>query len=160
MPVRTTAVLQRVRVLALAVAMLPGPASTAQVFHVEQMNTSQIAGLDREKTAVLLWGGILEEHGLYLPSFTDGYINEYLTRRLAEAIAARPGWAVLIFPPVPLAPPRPTALVGGGCSPAPMAYARRRCEPCSWTSQARSARKASAGCSSCMDTARLRTTVR
>jgi creatinine amidohydrolase/Fe(II)-dependent formamide hydrolase-like protein len=66
------------------------------------MNTSQIAALDRQKTAVLVWGGILEEHGPYLPSFTDGYINEYLTRSLAKAIAARPGWAVLVFPPVPL----------------------------------------------------------
>jgi len=127
MLVRATSMVQRVRVLVLAVALLPGPASATQVFHVEHMNTSQIAALDRQKTAVLLWGGILEEHGPYLPCFTDGYINEYLTRKLAEAIAARPGWAVLDFRRCRWAPPRPTALAGGGSSPAPMAYARRRC---------------------------------
>ena len=35
------------------------------------MNTEQIKGLDREKTVVILPDGILEEHGPYLPSFSD-----------------------------------------------------------------------------------------
>jgi creatinine amidohydrolase/Fe(II)-dependent formamide hydrolase-like protein len=85
----------------LALLVLAPSLSAAQVFHVEQMNSSQM--LDRQKTAVLLWGGILEAHGPYLPASTDGYINDYLTRRLAEAITARPGWVVVLrFPPVPL----------------------------------------------------------
>lgn len=47
-------------------------------------------------------GGILEEHGPYLPSYTDGYWNERIARDLAEAIAARPGWTALMFPVIPL----------------------------------------------------------
>jgi creatinine amidohydrolase/Fe(II)-dependent formamide hydrolase-like protein len=44
----------------------------------------------------------MEEHGPYLPSFNDGYANEFATRRLAEAIVARPGWCVVLFPTIPL----------------------------------------------------------
>src|SRR5262249_53015642 len=74
----------------------------AQIYNVKEMNTEQIKALDREKTVVLLPGGILEEHGPYLPSFTDGYRNERLTEALANAIVERPGWKVLIFPLIPL----------------------------------------------------------
>ena len=74
----------------------------AQIYHVKDMNTEQIRALNREKTAVLLPGGILEQHGPYLPSFTDGYQNERLTQELANAIVGRPGWQVLVFPLVPL----------------------------------------------------------
>src|SRR5436309_1028955 len=55
------------------------------------------------KRSFLLPAGILEEHGPYLPTFTDGYLNEQLTQALAESIiAAKPGWRVLVFPTVPL----------------------------------------------------------
>jgi creatinine amidohydrolase len=74
----------------------------AQVYHVEQMSTEGIRALDRAKTAVILSGGILEEHGPYLPCFTDGYMSARLTAELAGAIAARPGWKVLVFPQIPL----------------------------------------------------------
>jgi len=57
-----------------------------QIYHVQEMNTEQIKALDREKTVVILHGGILEEHGPYLPSFTDGYIAERRTDDLANAI--------------------------------------------------------------------------
>jgi creatinine amidohydrolase/Fe(II)-dependent formamide hydrolase-like protein len=89
------------RTLACA-ALLALPAlASAQVLKVAELNTEQIRGLDRAKTAVILIGGILEEHGPYLPSFTDGYWNERLGRDLAEAIAAR-GWTALVFPTIPL----------------------------------------------------------
>lgn len=52
------------------------------IYHVKDMNTEQIRALDRDKTVVLLPGGILEQHGSYLPSFTDGYMNERLTQEL------------------------------------------------------------------------------
>jgi creatinine amidohydrolase/Fe(II)-dependent formamide hydrolase-like protein len=74
----------------------------AQIYHVKDMNTEQIRALDRDKTVVLLPGGILEQHGPYLPSFTDGYQNERLTQELANAIVERPGWQVLVFPLIPL----------------------------------------------------------
>src|SRR5678815_4921699 len=76
--------------------------SDAQIYRVAQMNTEQIRGLDKEKTVVILTGGILEEHGPHLPSFTDGYSNEWLAQKLAEAIVERKGMSVLVFPTVPL----------------------------------------------------------
>ena len=89
--------------LAIAViSMLMSATARAQIYHVDRMNTEQIASLDRQKTVVILTGGILEEHGPHLPSFTDGYSNEWLAQRLAEAIVRRPGYSVLLFPTIPL----------------------------------------------------------
>jgi creatinine amidohydrolase/Fe(II)-dependent formamide hydrolase-like protein len=51
---------------------------------------------------VLLPGGIIEQHGPYLPAFADGYMNERMTQEIANAIVERPGWKVLIFPLIPL----------------------------------------------------------
>jgi creatinine amidohydrolase/Fe(II)-dependent formamide hydrolase-like protein len=76
--------------------------ASAQIYRVAQMNSEQIAGLDKQKTVVIVPGGILEEHGPHLPSFTDGYSNEWLAEKLAEAFVARPGLAVLLFPIIPL----------------------------------------------------------
>ena len=90
-----------IRLLFIGVIMFASQAF-AQIYHVKEMNTEQIKALDREKTVVLLPGGILEEHGPYLPSFTDGYRDERLTEALANAIVERPGWKVLIFPLIPL----------------------------------------------------------
>ena len=87
--------------IAVLAALMCGTAS-AQIHRVAQMNTEQIRSLDKQKTVVILNGGILEEHGPHLPSFSDGYSNEWLTQNLAEAIAARSGWAVLVFPIIPL----------------------------------------------------------
>lgn len=76
--------------------------SNAQIYRVAQMNTEQIRALDRQKTVVILTGGILEQHGPHLPSFTDGYSNEWLTQKLAEEIVQRRGMSVLLFPTIPL----------------------------------------------------------
>jgi creatinine amidohydrolase/Fe(II)-dependent formamide hydrolase-like protein len=73
----------------------------AQVRHVADLNTREILSLDRAKTVVILQGGMLEEHGPYLPAFTDGILSARLTDELAAGIARdRPGWTVLVFPPV------------------------------------------------------------
>lgn len=76
--------------------------SQAQIFDLRRMTADDLRRLPPERTAVVIPGGILEEHGPYLPSYTDGYVNEYLAARVAEAIVARPGWVVLMFPPIPL----------------------------------------------------------
>ena len=76
--------------------------ASARIYRVAEMNTDQVRALDRSKTVVILTGGILEQHGPYLPSFSDGYMNEWKSERLAETIVARPGWSVLIFPTIPL----------------------------------------------------------
>jgi creatinine amidohydrolase/Fe(II)-dependent formamide hydrolase-like protein len=76
--------------------------TAAQIYDMREMNTTDFAGLDMQRTVVIIPGGVLEEHGPYLPSYTDGYSNEYLARRVAEAIVARPGWTVLTFPQLPV----------------------------------------------------------
>ncbi len=76
--------------------------ANAQIYRVAEMNVEQIKRLDKEKTVVILPGGIVEEHGSFLPTFTDGYWNEQLTLELAKAIAAKPGWSAVIFPTIPL----------------------------------------------------------
>jgi creatinine amidohydrolase/Fe(II)-dependent formamide hydrolase-like protein len=76
--------------------------ASAQIYKLAEMNAEQIAALDRSRTAVILTGGILEQHGPHLPSFSDGYLNEWYAEGLAERIVARPGWKVLRFPTIPL----------------------------------------------------------
>jgi creatinine amidohydrolase/Fe(II)-dependent formamide hydrolase-like protein len=75
---------------------------SARILHFVDLNTRDFARLDRSKTVVLIPGAILEEHGPYLPSGTDGIFNTRLADDLARAIAARPGWTILIFPSFPL----------------------------------------------------------
>ncbi|MEO6654585.1 MAG: creatininase family protein [Pyrinomonadaceae bacterium] len=77
-------------------------AGQAQVLRLAEMNSPQIAALDRQKTVVILPGGTMEEHGPYLPSFTDGYMNEWWADRLAEAVVKRSGWTAVIYPTIPL----------------------------------------------------------
>lgn len=72
---------------------------SAQVLRVGDLNTREIAALDRSKTVVILQGGMLEEHGPYLPAFTDGILSARLTDNLARDLAQQmPGWKVLRFP--------------------------------------------------------------
>ena len=73
----------------------------AQVVRVGDLNTRQIAALDRSRTVVVLQGGMLEEHGPYLPAFTDGILSARLTEAVTQGIArAKPDWTVLVFPPI------------------------------------------------------------
>ena len=85
----------------MAVPIAPSIAS-AQVLKLAELNTEQIGALDRDKTIVLIPGGILEQHGPYLPSFTDGYRNEWASEALARAVVSRPGWTALLLPTIPL----------------------------------------------------------
>ncbi len=83
----------------LGCAALGATALPAQVLSVTDLNTRQIAALDRSRTVVLLQGGMLEEHGPYLPAFTDGILSARLTDALADGLARQmPGWTVLRFP--------------------------------------------------------------
>jgi len=88
--------------ICLVFLILFGTLTKAQIHYVQDMSTIEIEALDRERTIVLLPGGILEEHGPYLPSFSDGYMNEALTLEIANSIIKRPNWNVLIFPIIPL----------------------------------------------------------
>jgi creatinine amidohydrolase/Fe(II)-dependent formamide hydrolase-like protein len=86
----------------VVVAALLCVSASSQILRLEELNTEQIKALDRTKTVVIIPGGILEQHGPYLPSFSDGYQNAEVSRRLAEAVVARPGWTTVLFPMVPL----------------------------------------------------------
>lgn len=87
--------------LPFAFMLATTPPLAAQVRQVGEMNTRQIRALDRAKTVVILQGSMLEEHGPYLPAFTDGILSARLTSELAAGIASRkPGWTVLVFPPI------------------------------------------------------------
>lgn len=78
------------------------PDTPTNILQLKELNTRQIQLLDKNKTVVLIPGGILEEHGPSLPSFTDGYWNEKLADTLSKVIAARKDWNVLLFPTIPL----------------------------------------------------------
>ena len=68
--------MRKLLVVALVLGWL-SPA-TAQVFQFGSLNTREIQKLDRNKTVLIIPGGILEEHGPYLPSGADGIFNERL----------------------------------------------------------------------------------
>jgi creatinine amidohydrolase len=69
--------------------MYPALTACGQIYRLAEMNTRQIRALDLQRTVVLIPGGILEEHGPYLPSYTDDYADEAYARELANAIVAR-----------------------------------------------------------------------
>ena len=74
----------------------------AQVLRLIDLNAAQLRALDRSKPVVLLTGGMLEEHGPYLPAYTDGILSDRLTQEIARSVVAKkPGWTVLLFPQIP-----------------------------------------------------------
>ena len=85
----------------ISAGLLASTAMPAQVLRVADLNTRQIAALDRSRTVVVLQGGMLEEHGPWLPAFTDGILSARLADAVAQGLARQaPGWTVLVFPPV------------------------------------------------------------
>jgi creatinine amidohydrolase/Fe(II)-dependent formamide hydrolase-like protein len=92
----------RIKGAVLVVTLSVAVPAAGQVHKVVELSTEKIHALDRTRTVVIIPGGILEQHGPYLPSFADGFHNERVAAALAEAVVARPGWSVLMFPTVPL----------------------------------------------------------
>jgi creatinine amidohydrolase/Fe(II)-dependent formamide hydrolase-like protein len=85
----------------LSFLLLSSTAAHAQVLRLAEMNTAQIRALDRSKTVVFLTGGMIEEHGPYLPAFTDGILSERLTAELLKAFSdKKPGWTALVLPAI------------------------------------------------------------
>lgn len=84
-----------------ALALFVAASLPAQIYRLSDLNTTQIETLDRSKTVILMPGGVIEQHGPYLPAFSDGFMNEWWTERLAETLA-REGWTVVVFPALPL----------------------------------------------------------
>ncbi len=97
--------------------------SFAQILKVAELSARDLQKLDRNSTVVVMPGGILEEHGPYLPAFNDGYLNAWLAERTAEAIIADRGGTVLMFPTIPLGAGIPEDF--GGLSPFSGSYTVR-----------------------------------
>jgi creatinine amidohydrolase/Fe(II)-dependent formamide hydrolase-like protein len=89
-------------VLGFLVCTFAASGARGQVLRFADLNTRDFAGLDRDKTVVVVPGGILEEHGPYLPASSDGIFNSRLAEDLAAEIVKRPGWKALVLPMIPL----------------------------------------------------------
>ncbi|OVE78772.1 hypothetical protein BVY01_04515 [bacterium I07] len=76
--------------------------SHAQIHKFAELSVADIQALDRANTVVIIPGGLFEEHGPYLPVFTDGYSNEWMSQKVAEAIVEQTHRKVLMFPTIPL----------------------------------------------------------
>ena len=111
-------------IVALAVTMFLDANLAAQIVSIGDMNTQQIRALDLAKTVILMPGDILEEHGPYLPSFTDGYADDAYTHELAKAIVAKPGWTIVIFFQIPAARTKQSAK-----RPAALDYSNEKSKP-------------------------------
>ena len=80
---------RRVAVLAIAWLAWAAASADAEILRVADLNASQLRALDRSKTVVLITGGMLEEHGPYLPTSTDAVLSERLTQEVAQSIMAK-----------------------------------------------------------------------
>ena len=108
---------------ALCVVCCISTEGLAQILSVSELSSSDLQELDRDRTVVMITGGIFEQHGPHLPTFTDGYLNEWVARRTAEAIVAERELKVLMFPTIPLGAGSPEDF--GGLSPLSGSYALR-----------------------------------
>ena len=107
----------------VVVAVFTIPASVhAQIRQLTELSVTDIRALDRRETVVIIPGGLFEEHGPYLPAFTDGYTSEWLAGRVAEAIVTT-GRPVVLFPVIPLGVGSPEDF--GGRAPFPGSYTVR-----------------------------------
>ena len=88
--------------MTLAILVLAARTAPGQVAYLSQLSTEEIDELDRETTVVIIPTGVLEEHGPHLPVFTDGYVAEWVTRELGNAIVSQRGWRAVIFPTIPI----------------------------------------------------------
>lgn len=75
--------------------------SAAEIFHAAELSVRDFEAIDRDRAVVVIPGGLFEEHGPYLPSFTDGYFNQALADGIAEHLLGE-GYDVLMFPIVPI----------------------------------------------------------
>jgi len=115
----------QIRLGALAL-MVWAASADAQIVRVAGLNTRQIRALNRAKTVVFLQGGMLEEHGPYLPAFTDGILSDRLTQEVAAGVVSRkPGWTALLFPPISIGASGYNEMGGAGHQAFPGTYTVR-----------------------------------
>src|SRR5687767_14122885 len=81
----------------------------ARVLDCKELTTNQVRNIDKSKAVVIISGWLLEEHGPYLPLYTDGYTNEALSKRIADSVYSVSKLPILIFPTIPLGVGSPEA---------------------------------------------------
>lgn len=73
------------------------------VYRLEDLNTTEVARIDREKTYFLQPIGMIHPHGPHLPGGTDNIITEALIKKTADRIRRdKPDYTVLIGPLLPI----------------------------------------------------------
>lgn len=71
------------------------------IHKLEELSTTGLDKLDRERTAMIITVSPLEQHGPHLPLGVDAFTAQHFARMLAERIVAeRPGWEVVLAPPL------------------------------------------------------------
>jgi hypothetical protein len=65
-------VIRRAGVFGVAWLICAATSGWAEVLRVTELTAPQLRTLDRSTTLVVLTGGMIEEHGPYLPTSTDG----------------------------------------------------------------------------------------
>jgi creatinine amidohydrolase len=71
------------------------------IHQMEELSTTQLDGLDRAKSVVILTVSPLEEHGPHLPLGVDSFTAQHFAQTLALRITDdRPGWQVVLAPPL------------------------------------------------------------
>lgn len=135
--------------MAIALALCCGTVG-GEVLRFEDLTSPQTARLERSRTVLVLPGGILEEHGPYLPNGADGIFNRRLADDLAAAIDRREGWTVVMLPFVPLGAGAANEIGGKYSFPGSLTIRPETLRAVSWISPISSAIRASAGSSWCM----------
>src|SRR4051794_20262804 len=90
------------RLVVLTLLLVIAGLAHSQILEFSSLDTRRITSLDKAKTVVIIPGGILEEHGPYLPAGSDGIFNDRLAHDLATFISKRQGWTALLLPSLPL----------------------------------------------------------
>jgi creatinine amidohydrolase len=68
------------------------------VYRLEEMSTPALDALDRARTVVVLVVSPLEVHGPHLPVGVDAFAARHFAEAIAERVAQRPGWSVVLAP--------------------------------------------------------------
>ena len=69
------------------------------ILRYENMTHTDLSGLQRDKTAVFLCAGPLEQHGPHLPLGTDAMTAEFFSAQMAERLAVNHSeWNFVLFP--------------------------------------------------------------
>lgn len=90
-----------------------------QIRRLGELSVTDIQAMDHSQAVVIIPAGLLEEHGPYLPAFSDGYQNERLSIEVAETLVARTTRPVVLFPTIPLGAGSPEDFAGRQPFPPP-----------------------------------------